>query len=92
MMRVFLELNSLNFLLSLLLVDVSFDSVVYGRALTCVYSVPDTLAYIYSQTSTNKNLPKGRYNLKIRKLYHFTGVSWCLRICNLVGVKVPNSS
>lgn len=50
----FLELNSLkSLLLLLLLVDFAFDAVGYGRALTCVYPVPDTLAYIYSETSTN---------------------------------------
>lgn len=47
-MSAFLELDCLNILLLLLLlVAIAFDVVEYRRALTYVYSLPETLAHIY---------------------------------------------
>lgn len=48
MKSAFLELDCLNILLLLLLlVAIAFDVVEYRRALTYVYSLPETLAHIY---------------------------------------------
>jgi len=74
-MSAFLELDCLKItLLLLLLVAIASDAVEYRRALTYIYYLPDTLAHICAVTSTNKNLPKGTYNLE-DKSQNFS-ISW----------------